>query len=345
MLQSMGRHRKYHNVHKMAITWGELRKAAMINMSLFGARGRNDCDRHLSRTHKNDNNPLRYTFTHLLPSSCSLLRTRRNLMSSARIFPLEIEELIIDVLADDEDRSPLMTCSLVCQAYLAACRKRLFASIALNGNPDLNTTPVSLITAVFEQLLAARPEIAGYIRNLDYSIRPADLTNSTIQNSLKQISRLESLTFSYYHRPAFDWSNHPARPAFLHLLHLPTLTRLNVFAINNFAVSDLVLCVNLKRLDIGRHTSAVNTANFPVENLPTQPVQLHEFTAEVVATTAIIELSTARRPDGKPVVDFGSLSKITIVIERRLEDHVIQELFKRCVSLTDVNLSCKPILS
>ena len=34
------------------------------------------------------------------------------------IFPLEIEEMILDLLAEDEGHSALKACSLVCQAFL-----------------------------------------------------------------------------------------------------------------------------------------------------------------------------------------------------------------------------------
>lgn len=259
-------------------------------------------------------------------------------MPSTPVFPPEIEETIIDVLADNEDQSSLKTCSLVCQAYLPICRKRLFASVVLND--DLNPGAPRLTTAVLERLLSARPEIADYIRKLKFNIRVEDLTNPTIQESLKRLSRLESLTVQHRNRPKLDWSNNSIRPALLHLLHLPTLTHFKISYVDNFVVSDLVPCVNLKHLDIGHHTTAADTASFPGTQ-PTRSVRLHELTAGVAAPAAILELCTARRPDGQPVIDFKSLSRITVMVEKPLEGEVAQELFRHCEKLTDVNVFCE----
>jgi len=111
-------------------------------------------------------------------------------MSSILILPLEIEEKILDLLAeDDNDHSALKTCSLVCQAFLPICRKHIFGSIALNDYQ----TPSPPTTHALALLLSRRPEIADYIRKLDYTIETADVTSPLIQESLKRISRLESL--------------------------------------------------------------------------------------------------------------------------------------------------------
>ena len=121
------------------------------------------------------------------------------------IFPLEIEEKILDLLAEDDDgHSALKTCSLVCQAFLPLCRKHIFRSIALVSSHN---------THLFERLL---------------------------RETLKRISRLESLTFHQSKLPKVDWSDNPIRPALLHLLHLPTLTHFTMTNINNFLVSDLI---------------------------------------------------------------------------------------------------------
>ena len=101
-------------------------------------------------------------------------------------FPLEIEETILDLLADEDDKghSTLKTCSLVCQAFLPICRKHIFGSIALNpGHHPGNM--ITLTTDAFERLLRETPEIADYIRKLYFFIKIADLASSSIQESLK----------------------------------------------------------------------------------------------------------------------------------------------------------------
>jgi hypothetical protein len=177
---------------------------------------------------------------------------------------------------------------------------------------------------------------------LDYNIDIGDLTIPSIQESLKQISRLEFLALQVqdHNTDRLDWSNNPIRPALLHLLHLPTLTHFKVNDINGFVVSDLIPCVNLKYLDIGYMTMAAENT-FP-STLPQHSIQLNELVAEYGASTAsIMKLSTARRPDGQPIIDFRSLSKIRVAFIKTDESRALRELFGHCRVLTNVSISCK----
>ena len=259
-------------------------------------------------------------------------------------FPLEVEETILELLAadeDDEGHSALKTCSLVCQAFLPICRKYLFGSIVINAH-NSRSPPFH----AFERLLRETPEIADYVRTLEYTFRIGDLTSPSIirsiQESLMRISRLEFLTLRVLCRGRdlfrFDWSNNPIRPALLHLLHLPTLTHFMVTGIKDFIISDLIPCVNLKYLEIGNMTMAAENTFPPI--LPAHLIQLNEFVARYRCSgPAIMKLCTVRRPDGQPIIDFGSLSKITLCID--YQNEVSQELFGLCHALTDVDIACK----
>ena len=252
-------------------------------------------------------------------------------------FPLEIKEIILNLLAeDDKGHSALKTCSLVCQAFLPICRKHIFRSIILNDR-NLTSPPT---THAFECLLRESPEIADYIRKLDLTIQIADLASSSIQESLKQISRLEFLSVQHGNLQRLDWSNNPIRPALLHLLHLPTLTHFKVKDINVFALSDLIPCVGLKYLNIGYMTIAVENT-FP-STLPEHSIQLNEFVGGLTFSGAsLMKLCTARRPDGQPIIDFASLFKITIAFEMPDQEKASQELFRRCHALTNAHICCK----
>ena len=252
------------------------------------------------------------------------------------IFPLEIEELILNLLAkDDEGYSALKRCSRVCQAFLPICRKHIFGIIVING---YNQAPIR----AFECLLHQTPKIADYIRKLEYTIRLEDLTSPSIQESLKRISKLEFFTVRQhvYSHSRFDWSSNPIRPALLHLLHLPTLTHFKMFRIINFIISDLIPCINLKYLDIGDSMTVADENTFPA-SFPEHSIQPNEFVAEFGSSTAIMKLCTARRPDGQPIIDFGSLSKISVDIGQPNDGEASQELFRRCHILTYVNIYCK----
>ena len=258
-------------------------------------------------------------------------------------FPLEIEEKILDLLSEDdsdEGHSALKTCSLVCQAFLSICRKHIFGNIILNEYYVV--TPPS--TFAFQRLLRKTPEIADYIRRLDYNIRISDLTSPLIQESLKRISGLKFLAVRHHNwpiGPRLDWSNNPIRPALLHLLHLPTLTHLKLTDISRFITSDLIPCVNLQYLDIGLYTTVAAENSFPAV-LPRHSIQLNEFGAGFGAFPAtIMKLCTARRPDGLVIIDFGSLSKITVDFIGLNASRALQELFRHCHVLTNVNMSCK----
>ena len=74
--------------------------------------------------------------------------------------------------------------------------------------------------------------------------------------------------------------------------------------------------------------------------LPEHPIQLNELEGGFRnSALAIMKLCTARRPDGQPIIDFGSLSKISFVID--YPNEVSQEVFGLCHALTDVDITCK----
>jgi hypothetical protein len=246
------------------------------------------------------------------------------------IFPLEIVETILDFLAeDDEGHSALKTCSLVCKAFLPLCRKHIFKSIVVHEK--YNSSSSTSHSSVLDRLLRETPEIADYVRKLDYS----NLYEHSSLESLTRISRLKSLTIR-----RIDWKETLIRPALLHLLHLPTLTHFKLTGIVNFVVSDLIPCLNLKYLDIDSYTSMAAENTFP-PTLPEHSIQLNEFVSS--CGTAVMKLCSARRPDGQPIIDFGSLSKITVEVDLDYPDEVeaSRELFRRCRVLTNVDISCK----
>ena len=251
------------------------------------------------------------------------------------IFRLEIEEKLLDILGgeDDKGHSAMKTCSLVCHTFLHICRKHIFDSIFLNA---------STIRA-FARLLRNTPEIGDYIRELVllfYPVQLEDLANTWIQESFKRISRLEILRVHPRIAPRLDWSSNPFRPLLLHLLHLPTLTQFIVEDFDDFVVSDLIPCVNLKYLDIGFLTTVAAKNTFPA-TLPKHSIQLDQFVAQIGAPTTIMNLCTAQRPDGQPIVDFGSLSRIKVDIQVSIEGEASQDLFRHCHALTHAQITCK----
>ena len=119
---------------------------------------------------------------------------------------------------------------------------------------------------------------------------------------------------------------------FTSYIFLPLLTS----SINEFVVSHLIPCVNLKYLGIG-HVAAEMT--FPAF-LPKHSIQMNASFAGT-RPTAVMMLCTAQRPDGQPIFDFGPLSKITVSLEMPNQVEASQDLFRRCHVLTNVHISHK----
>ena len=212
-------------------------------------------------------------------------------MSTNSILPLEIEERIIDLLAEDaEGLASVKTCSLVCRAFLPFCRKHIFASVALNAGK--HATPPST-TPTLERLLSTTPEIARCIRKLDYNVAVRDFTSPLIQVCLKKISRLQYLRVQHHYRQKLDWSRNPLRPALLHLLHLPTLTHLRLFALDNFVLSDLLPCI-IFLLNLRSCVARMSLKVSRLKSLLTQMWIVNEGTNGAGST------SCSRRLDGLP---------------------------------------------
>ena len=75
--------------------------------------------------------------------------------------------------------------------------------------------------------------------------------------------------------------------------------------------------------------------------LPEHLIQPNEFVAGNGTSGAVMKLRTACRPDGQLIIDFGSLSKITLAIGEPSDGEASQELLRRCHVLTNVTIFCK----
>ena len=159
----------------------------------------------------------------------------------------------------------MKTCSLVCRAFLPICRKHTIESIVLNDSDVLSSTSHGT-TYAFGRLLHESPEIADYIRKLDYTICGNFTTSSMPPESLERISRLEFLSVRYHYWPGLTGNRshnlNPIPQTLLYLLHLPTLTHFTMTGNNYFVVSDLIPCINLKYLDIDVYTTVAAETTF-----------------------------------------------------------------------------------
>ena len=281
-----------------------------------------------------------------LPDELFLLRVNHPRL------PLEVVEQIIDIVGakseiynQPEDLPSLKACALVCHSFIALCRKHIFASVTLN---DLKRRPPSPTSDDFYHLLSNSPHLAVYIRELEYIVNKEEFVAKRLpwlSSMFNKLVKLQVLSIRYwgsYSGPGnkLDWMSSSERKVLLPLFHLPTLTSISLSKIQNFALADLAGCVNLKTLDFWGLECSTGIGKF-LEVLPATPVMLERLVMEDGNVKPVYQLRHARRPDGKPIIDFSSLKEISATVTR-LDS--LMELFEMCrtlhkIDLTSVSLS------
>jgi hypothetical protein len=248
--------------------------------------------------------------------------------------PLEVIEQIIDIVAD---LSSIKACALVCHSFLPLCRNYIFASVTLNARR--RTRPTSPTSDDLNHLLSNSPHLAVYIRELDYHVNEGEFVAKRLPwllSMFKNLVKLQELSISYLPlRGRLDWMSSSERKVLLPLLHLPTLISISLSTIRRFALADLAGCVNLKELRIESLDCLTGVGNF-LEALPTTPVMLERLAIKEGNVIPVQRLCDARRPDGKPIIDFSSLKKIAAKVAR-LDS--MKELFAICRNLRKITLS------
>ena len=152
-----------------------------------------------------------------------------------------------------------------------------------------------------------------------------DLISPSMQDTLRWISRLESLTVHHHNRLRLDWSNNSIHPALLCLLHLPTLIHLKVTSVNNFIISDLIPCVNLKYLDIGLHmTGAPENSSFAWVLKPTKWTLSYKFYRHYIAMITFLRkiylINSSLQECTLTSLKFAQNSKVVVI--HKLQSHV-----------------------
>ena len=257
-------------------------------------------------------------------------------MSPISRLPFEVVERIVDDVAAeyDDGLSSIKACALVCHSFLPLCRKHIFDSVTLNpGHPSSTSDNLN-------HLLSKSPHLAVYIRKLDYKVNQKEFLKNRFPWLLpmfKKLVRLQKLRISYSHYPGeggyLDWMSPSLRKVLQPLLHFPTLTSIRLESIRNFALADFAGCVNLENLEIGFLECSNSVGEF-LEELPATPAVL-EMLAIKGNVRFVQQLFEARRPDGKPIIDFSSLRKITANVAQL---NPIKELFGMCRNLHKVDL-------
>ena len=257
-----------------------------------------------------------------------------------------VEQIIDDVAAEYHEPNifqvyhNLKSCALVCHSFLPLCRKHIFAYVILNAHPPRHHTyPTS---DDLNRLLSNSPHLAVYIRELKYHVSKKEFVVKRLPWLLamfKKLVKLQKLTIRHSLSSRcrkLDWMSSSVRKVLLPLLHLPTLTSIRLSTFWNFPLADLAICVNLKELEVEFLECSNDVGKF-LEALPTTPVMLEQLAINKCWNVIPVQqLCHARRPDGKPIIDFSSLKKITAEV---LRVDSVEELFGICGNLHKITLS------
>jgi hypothetical protein len=137
--------------------------------------------------------------------------------------PFDIIAQIINSVGENDDTDLPKELSLVSHSFLQICSKHLFATVELHDADPGCHVPSS--KKGFLKLLKSRPEIINYIRKLTYKVSYNSPNNDDhlLSPILRTITRLNCLTIT---ASELDWNtlDSSLTSAFLHLMHLPTIS-------------------------------------------------------------------------------------------------------------------------
>ena len=248
-------------------------------------------------------------------------------------FPLDILLHIIDLLAggDDEDieSQTLQTLSQVCKSMVPLCRKHLFSSLLLHGKEDSKR---------FSNLLLKNPEIARYVKNLNYRFYPPLSDHElNVLDMLKKGSSIQSIQLSS--PGTLDWDDFPEsiRSILVFLIQLPTVTHLDIDDIIGFPVSALSGCSNLIDLRLGELTLDPPEVNQVISRSKiSTPVSL--YMQKITHGLAAL-LNSESLHVGGPIIDFSHLQKAVFDVESQDDIGQVNELIKVTSRLEHFNLN------
>ena len=254
--------------------------------------------------------------------------------------PLEVVERIIDNVADYKDSPSIKSCALVCHSFLPVCRKHIFASVTLSARHRSSPAGTRPSSDNLNHLLSNSPHLAVYVRKLDYHVTKKEFLSRRylwLLPMFKKLVKLQKLGIRYSVSRCLrlDWMSSSVRKVLLPLLHFPTLTSISLTSIENYPLADLAACVNLKKLDILDLECSNGVGTF-LEALPATPALLEWLLIDDGNVKPVQQLCNARRPDGKPIIDFSSLKEI-ILRDVRLQ--TMAELLGMCRNLHKIYLS------
>ena len=256
------------------------------------------------------------------------------------LLPFDIIALIIDTVGENKDTNLLKELSLVSQSFLQICSKHLFATVILHdANPNYHLASTK---KGFAKLLKTRLDVVKYIRKFTYYVAYNTIEDHQLSSILLNIFPIFScLTHLAIIDSYQDWNtlNSPLTSAFLHLMHLPTINRIEISNIQNFPLSSLTLSINLHRLDIAHlgYVNPLEEESSPETILEMMPKirELHTSNSSLPTT----KLLQAKTQDGQSAFDIMELRRLSMSFVRFEDERNIRYLLQNAKLLEKFDLS------
>ena len=238
-----------------------------------------------------------------------------------KTLPLDILLYIIDILAarHHEGIGTLRKLSQTCKYMVPLCRKHLFSSLRLWGQSN---------SVRFSNLLSKNPDIAHYVRTLNYKVFSLPRSNHerNILDMLKKRSSLQSIELSSSINLSWNNLTESIRSSMLSLIQLPTVTSLSIYLIEGFPATALSGCGNLVNLQLGGLNLAPPEVNQIIS--PSKiPAPLSLYIDSGTYGLAAL-LNSASLHAGGPIVDFGCLRKAEFRVGSRDDIDQVNEMVR-----------------
>ena len=243
--------------------------------------------------------------------------------------PLDIIEHIVDWVDiagradnyldrdDDDPANPrlasLKACALAGRQFLPFVRRKIFSKISFLVLPYGHQHRSRYIRS-FNRLLDRTPDIASFVRSLDYGMRRSDFEDIQVRILLGRLSMIRELHICGISKldRGLTWGLIP--PDYLSILrsifHLPSLTVLRVTKLLNFPFSLLASISHLRILDISRVKFNDQEDYHITTTMPyarSHPLELHTLSSDING------LVTALRK-ALPVFDITELKSLYITV-------------------------------
>ncbi|KAF4615244.1 hypothetical protein D9613_003224 [Agrocybe pediades] len=248
--------------------------------------------------------------------------------------PPEILDIIVGLLAEDEDTDSIKALALACRTFLGACRARLFATIDLTPSyvhgQDCKAEYNAFRAKVdrLKRVFNANPSVVHLVRNVTYMFLRCDLNTQEFHHVLGTLTRVKSLVLrgaqkdTTIYRTSVDWStlSSTLRQSIIHILQLSTLKQLCLDQVVNFPLSALISSPNITHLTIESadfedgiiSSSAESSSSTRPPGGTSSPdernvLRLSSLVFTDYSSGAVMTLIKAEDENGKPAVDLSQL--------------------------------------